>query len=85
MHLDVGIDEDEHVPCRLRRPAIPGLGRAKRRRPIDHDQLVGPVVRSMDCVQTSVQGRGTVRRRHDDREPRSFEGRVILLFQHLYP
>ena len=85
MHLDVGVDEDEHVSCRLRCSPITGLGRARRRWPIDHDQLVGPVVRSLDCVEASVQGRRTVRRRHDDREPRSCEGRVILLFQHLYP
>ena len=85
MHLDVGVNEDEHVSCRLRCPPIPGVGRARRRWPIDHDQLVGSSVRSMDCVQTPVQGRGTVRRRHDDRKPRSCGRSVIVLVQHLYP
>ena len=85
MHLDVGVDEDEHVSCRLRCPPIPGLGRARGRWSIDHDQLVGPVIRSLDCVEAATQGRRTVRRRHDDREPHSLKGRGILLFQHLYP
>ena len=85
MHLDVGVDEDEHVSCRLRCPPIPGLGRARGRWSIDHDQLVGPVIRSLDCVEAATQGRRTVRRRHDDREPWLCAGSVILLFRHLYP
>ena len=44
------VDEDENISCSLSCPSIPSFRGASRRWSIDHEQLVGSVARSPDCV-----------------------------------
>ena len=41
MHLNVGIDEDEHVADRLPDAKIPRRGRTEPGGPVDDDQFLG--------------------------------------------
>jgi acetyltransferase-like isoleucine patch superfamily enzyme len=70
MHLDIGVEEDEHVAAGSTRTEIPRGRRTDSRRGIDNDHLVWPVLGALDRIDNHVERRGPVSRGNDHAEAR---------------
>jgi hypothetical protein len=68
VHLDVRVDEDQHVSLRLLRSEVARLRRRRPMRALDDDHLVGRLGGTVDRPEARVQGVRAVCRRHDDGE-----------------